>query len=396
MRPFEGRRVLVVVTGGIAAYKTAYLVRRLREADALVDVVLTPSAEKFVGRVTFEGLTGRPARTSLWERPLDHIELGREADLAVVAPATADFLSKMAVGGADTLATAALLAAACPVLICPAMNERMWEHPATRRNVETLLAFGVEMVGPDRGELAEGEIGIGRMSEPDDIMAVAGRMLERATLRERRIVVTAGPTRAPIDPVRYIGNRSSGHMGQALAASAWRRGAEVVLVSGPVARPHPYGVEVVEVETSDEMLEALGAALAGAHLLLMAAAVSDFVSTSSSSSKIKKDGGGLELGLVAGPDLLEETRGIREERGVLTLGFALETDTPVENGRAKLESKKMDFVAINEVGDPVAGFDVPTNRVTLLDRWGGLEEFPVLPKEEVADLLLDRVEARLD
>jgi phosphopantothenoylcysteine decarboxylase/phosphopantothenate--cysteine ligase len=221
-------------------------------------------------------------------------------------------------------------------------------------------------------------------------------MLEEATLRERRIVVTTGPTRAPIDPVRYIGNRSSGHMGQALAASAWRRGADVVLVSGPVARPHPYGVEVVEVETSDEMLEALSAALGSAHLLLMAAAVSDFVSPSPSSSKIKKDGGGLELGLVSGPDLLEETRGIREERGILTLGFALETDTPVENGRSKLESKKMDFVAINEVGDPAAGFDVPTNRVTLLDRWGGLEEFPVLSKEEVADRLLDRVEARLD
>jgi phosphopantothenoylcysteine decarboxylase/phosphopantothenate--cysteine ligase len=288
VRPFEGSRVLVVVTGGIAAYKTAHLVRRLHEAEALVDVVLTPSAEKFVGRVTFEGLTGRPARASLWERPLDHIELGREADLAIVAPATADFLSKMAAGGADTLAAATLLAAACPVLLCPAMNERMWEHPATRRNVETLLEFGLEMVGPDRGELAEGEIGIGRMSEPADIMAVAGRMLEQATLRELRIVVTAGPTRAPIDPVRYIGNRSSGHMGQALAASAWRRGAEVVLVSGPVVRPHPYGVEAVEVETSDEMLEALSAALGGAHLLLMAAAVSDFISPSTSSSKIKE------------------------------------------------------------------------------------------------------------
>ncbi len=383
------------MTGGIAAYKTAYLVRRLHEG-ALVDVLLTPSAERFVGRVTFEGITGRSARTSLWERPLDHIELGREADLAIVAPATADFLSKMAAGGADTLAAATLLAAACPVLLCPAMNERMWEHAATRRNVETLRDFGLEMVGPDRGELAEGEVGIGRMSEPADTIAVAGRMLEEATLRERRIVVTAGPTRAPIDPVRYIGNRSSGHMGQALAASAWRRGAEVVLVSGPVARPHPYGVEVVEVETSDEMLEALSAALGDAHLLLMAAAVSDFVLPSPRSSKIKKDGSGLELGLIAGPDLLEGTRGIREERGVLTLGFALETDTPVENGRSKLESKKMDFVAINEVGDPVAGFDVPTNRVTLLDRWGGQEEFPVLSKEEVADCLLDRVEARLD
>lgn len=396
MRPFEGRRVLVVVTGGIAAYKTAYLVRRLHEADAVVDVVLTPSAEKFVGRVTFEGLTGRPCRTSLWERPLDHIELGREADLAIVAPATADFLASMAGGRADSLAAATLLAAACPVLLCPAMNERMWEHPATRRNLKTLRGFGLEVIGPDRGELAEGEVGLGRMSEPAEIMAVAGRMLEEATLRDRRVVVTAGPTRAPIDPVRYIGNRSSGHMGQALAASAWRRGADVVLVSGPVARPQPYGVEVVEVETSDEMLEALAAALQSAHVLLMAAAVSDFVSRSPRAAKIKKDGKDFALDLVAGPDLLERTREIRQTRGILTLGFALETDRPVENGRSKLESKMMDFVAINVVGDPAAGFDVPTNRVTLLDRWGSLEELPVLPKEEVADRLLDRVEARLD
>lgn len=396
MRPFEGRRILLVVTGGIAAYKTAYLVRRLHEVGALVDVVLTRSAEKFVGKVTFEGLIGRPARTSLWEKPLDHIELGRDADLAVVAPATADFISKMSTGAADSLATATLLAASCPILLCPAMNERMWVHPATQGNVEKLREFGVEMIGPDHGALAEGEIGIGRMSETGDIMAVAGRMLESATLGGRSIVVTAGPTRAPIDAVRYIGNRSSGHMGQALAAAAWRRGAHVVLVSGPVARSHPYGVEVTEIETSHEMLEALVAALDSADVLLMAAAVSDYVSPSPSAAKMKKDAGGLELGLVTGPDLLEETRGIREKRGVLTLGFALESDAPIANGRAKLESKRMDFVAINEVGDPEAGFDVPTNRVTLLDRWGEVEELPVLAKEEVADRLLDRVEARLD
>ncbi len=396
MRPFDGRRILVIVTGGIAAYKTAYLVRRLREAGAVLDVVLTASAERFVGRATFEGLTGRPVGTSLWERPLDHITLGREAELAIVAPATADFLAVLATGRANGLAAATLLAAPCPVLLCPAMNTRMWQHPATRRNVEALRDFGHTMIGPAEGELAEGEVGIGRMSEPAEILAVAGRLLESQTLAGRTVVVTAGPTRAPIDPVRYIGNRSSGHMGHALAEAAWRRGADVVLVSGPTARNAPYGAIVVRAETSDQMLEALSSALEEAHVLLMAAAVSDFVASDPSASKIKKGDQKLALDLVIGPDLLVETADLRSRRGVVTLGFALETDSPLENGRAKLESKALDFVAVNEIGDPFAGFDVPTNRVTLLDRWGGSEEMPVLDKEEVADRLLDRIESRLD
>ena len=395
MRPFDGRRLLVVVTGGIAAYKTVYLVRRLLEAQAEVDVVLTASAEKFIGRATFEGLTGRRAGTSLWERPLDHIELGRRADLAIVAPATADFISALAVGRADTLAAATLLAAACPVLVCPAMNERMWSHPATVRNVEALRGFGLALVGPNRGELAEGEVGVGRMAEPDEILAVAGRLLEAPTLRERTVVVTAGPTRAPLDPVRYVGNRSSGRMGQALAASAWRRGADVVLVSGPAKHPPPYGVRVTEVETSQQMLEVLRVELEGSQLLLMAAAVSDYVLPEPRASKIKKTESTLELSLEQGPDLLLETRDLRAARGIVTLGFALETERALEHGQAKLESKGLDFVAINEVGDPFAGFDVPTNRVTLLDRWGTCEELPALPKEEVADRLLDRIERRL-
>jgi len=396
VRPFDDRHVLVVVTGGIAAYKTAYLVRRLREAGAVVDVVLTRSAERFVGRATFEGLTGRPIGTSLWERPLDHIDLGRQAGVVIVAPATADFLAKLATGQADSLAAATLLAAPCPVLLCPAMNQRMWKHPATQRNVDTLREFGLWMVGPDVGQLAEGEIGIGRMSEPVEILAVAGRLLEEQSLNGRKVVVTAGPTRAPIDPVRYVGNRASGHMGQALAASAWRRGASVTLVSGPSARAHPHGPRVIEVDTAEEMLDALREALEEADLLLMAAAVSDFRVPSPSDSKIKKTGGGLELHLVAGPDLLKETRAARDRRGIVTLGFALETDTPVANGMEKLTSKGVDFMAVNEVGDPEAGFEVPTNRITLLDRWGEVEELPVLPKEEVADRLLDRIEARLD
>lgn len=396
MRPFDGRRVLLVVTGGIAAYKSAILARRLVEAGAVVDALLTRGAQQFIGRVTFEGLTGRPAHTSLWERPLAHLALGRGADVAVVAPATADFLSRMAVGAADELGTATLLAADCPVVVCPAMNTRMWEHPATARNVATLRERGVVVVGPAHGELAEGEVGMGRMSEPEEIVEALGRLLEPASpLAGRKVVVTAGPTRAAVDPVRYIGNRSSGRMGFALAASAWRRGAEVTLIAGPGAAPRPRGVPAVEVETAEEMLAALRRALEGANLLLMAAAVADFAVERPADRKIKKaDRDALELRLVRGPDLLAETA--REREGCLTLGFALETEDALERGRRKLEEKGLDFVAINEAGRPDAGFEVATNRVTLVDRWGDVEALPLLPKAEVADRLLDRIEERLE
>lgn len=396
MRPFEGRRILLVVAGGIAAYKSAYLVRRLREAGAAVDVLLTRGAHRFIGRTTFEGLTGRPVHHDQWERPLAHLELGRGAGAAVVAPATAELLSRLARGAADDLATTTLLAADCPVLVCPAMNTRMWEHPATRRNMEALRGFGYHEVGPACGELAEGEMGTGRMAEPEEILAVLGRLLERpGPLRGRKVVVTAGPTRAPLDPVRYIGNRSSGRMGFALAASAWRRGAEVALIAGPGRAPRPYGPRAVEVETAEEMLEALRRELPHAAALLMAAAVGDFEPESPSDRKIRRaETPTLDVRLKRGPDLLAETLGLRREAGLLTLGFALESEGAVESGKKKLESKELDFIAVNEVG-PRSGFDVETNRVTLLDRWGDVEELPLLTKEEVADRLLDRLEERL-
>ncbi len=394
MRPFDSKRVLLVVSGGIAAYKSAYLARRLVEAGAAVDVVLTAGAQHFVGATTFEGVTGRPVHADIWTRPMSHLDLGLEADVAVVAPATADLVSRLAAGAAGDLATATLLAADCPVLVCPAMNTRMWEHPATRHNVASLLEFGYGLVGPAHGPLAEGEVGLGRMAEPEEIVAAIGRILEPdSRLAGVKVVVTAGPTRAPLDPVRFVCNRSSGRMGFALGAAAWRRGAEVTVISGPGHAPRPLGVRVHEVQTAQEMLAALEEELADAQVLLMAAAVGDFQAETVATSKIKKDeAGSLSLTLQAAPDLLRETMAVRRERGILSLGFALETESAVENGKKKLEAKGLDLIAINDATDPNAGFEVETNRVTLLDRWGNVEELPLLLKEELADRLLDRVE----
>ncbi|MFQ5677892.1 MAG: bifunctional phosphopantothenoylcysteine decarboxylase/phosphopantothenate--cysteine ligase CoaBC [Gemmatimonadota bacterium] len=397
MRPYDDRRVLVVVAGSIAAYKSAYLVRRLAEAGAKVDVLLTRSAQRFIGKTTFEGLTGRPAHDDLWERPMLHLELGRRAEAAVVAPATAELLSRLARGAADELASATLLAAACPVLVCPAMNVRMWANPATQHNVALLRQFGHGVLGPVHGELAEGEIGLGRMVEPEEILAAVGRLLEPVgLLRGRKVVVTAGPTRAAVDPIRYLGNRSSGRMGFALADSAWRRGAEVTVIAGPGSAPAPYGPRVRRVESSEEMLGALREELEGAAVLLMAAAVGDYVPEKVEEEKIKKERAeSLVLALRQGPDLLRETLDLRRRSGILTLAFALETEDALENGRRKLESKGVDFLAVNEARPPESGFETATNRVTLLDRWGAVEELPLLSKAEVADRLLDRLEEHL-
>ena len=242
MRPFDGRRVLLVVSGGIAAYKSAILARRLIEAGAGVEVILTASAERFIGRVTFEGITGRPVHASLWDRPMAHLDLGLEANAIVVAPATANLISRLAAGAADDLATTAVLAARAPVIVCPAMNTRMWEHPITQANVARLAGAGYEIAGPADGPLAEGESGPGRLLEPEEILPRIGRALETATgLRGRKVVATAGPTRAALDPVRFISNRSSGRMGYALAEAAWRRGGDVTLISGPGRLPRPPG-----------------------------------------------------------------------------------------------------------------------------------------------------------
>ncbi len=396
MRPFDGRRVLLVVSGGIAAYKSAFLCRRLLEAGASADVILTESAERFIGAVTFEGITGRPVHRNLWDTPMAHLELGKAADAIVVAPATANLISEMAAGGAKDLATATLLAASCPVVVCPAMNTRMWEHPATQRNVARLVEFGHTVVGPDSGPLAEGETGPGRLSEPEAIMAAMGRVIEpNARFGGLKIVATAGPTRAPLDPIRFLSNRSSGRMGYALAAAAWRRGGEVTLISGPGSTPRPIGPRLVEVETAREMLEALETELSDAHILLMAAAVGDF-ETDPQTSKIKKDGAsGLELALRNGPDLLGETRELRRQRGIFTLGFALETENALDHGREKLARKGMQLIAVNMANEAEAGLEVETNRISLIDETGAVEEFSLAHKTELADRLLDRIESSI-
>lgn len=330
-----------------------------------------------------------------------HLDLGRDADVVVVAPATADFLSRMAAGRADDLASTAVLAADAPVLAAPAMNTRMWENPATRENVDRLRERGVRIVGPDDGELAEGEVGPGRMVEPRSILAEAGRLAARSAgetgaLEGRTVVVTAGPTRAHVDPVRFLTNRSSGRMGHAVAAAAWTRGAEVALISGPTSVAAPHGPRLSRVETAEEMLEALRRDLEGCSALVMSAAVSDFRPAATRESKIKRgDRDRLELELERGPDLLAETRRQREDGDVLTVGFALETDEPVENARRKLDEKGVQMLALNEVGQ-ATGFDAPTNRVTLLEDDGSEEEWPLLPKAEVGRRLVRRLEERLE
>ena len=395
MRPFDGRRVLLVVSGGIAAYKTAILTRRLIEAGAGVEVILTAAAERFIGRVTFEGITGRPAHASLWDRPMAHLDLGLEADVVVVAPATAHLISRLAAGAADDLAATAVLASRAPVIVCPAMNTRMWEHPITQANVARLVDAGYGIAGPADGPLAEGESGPGRLLEPEEILSRIGRALETDTgLCGRKVVATAGPTRAALDPVRFISNRSSGRMGFALAEAAWRRGADVTLISGPARLPRPQGPDVVEVETAGEMLAALETALTDADILLMAAAVGDFEPTRAADSKIRK-ADGFDLALRAGPDLLRETRAFRERKGIFTLGFALETEDLPARGREKLERKGMHLVAVNSAVEPGAGFESETNRITLIDRNGTVEELPLAKKTELADELLDRVEASI-
>jgi len=394
VRPFAQRRVLLGVTGGIASYKSATLARQLTQAGAEVDVVLSRAAGEFIGAITFEALTGRPVHTALLAagHALDHIRLARAAHVIVVAPATADFLARAAHGHADDLLTAALLAADAPVLLVPAMNDRMWAHGQTTRNVARLRELGYRVLDPDVGALAAGEgIGPGRMPEPETILAHVGRVLDGdGVLRGRRVVVTAGATREPIDPVRFLSNHSSGRMGVALAAAAWRRGADVTLVAGPLQVEAPVGARVVPVETTAEMADAVRAALADADVLIMAAAPADFRPVDVAAQKIKKIGAPTSIALAPTEDILLGTSG---ERGrAVVVGFALETESILANGRAKLRTKGLDLIVINDATEAGAGFGVDTNRVTLLAGDGEPEALPLMSKADVADAILDRVE----
>ncbi len=395
MRPYTGTRVLLGITGGIASYKAAWLARLLAKAGADVDVIMTPAATEFVGAITFEALTGRPVHTSLFDagRALEHINLARGASAMVVAPATADFLARAATGQANDLLTATLLAATAPVLFVPAMNDHMWANRQTQRNVAHLRDLGYNVLDPDEGMLAAGEgAGPGRMPEPETIFAHVGRVLEpKSPLQGKRVLVTAGPTREAIDPVRFISNRSSGKMGVALAAAAWRRGATVSLVAGPLSLTPPTGVAHTPVQSADEMAVAVEQGLHTADVLVMAAAPADFKPAAVAAQKIKKDSAPRAIELTPTPDILLSTKSVRR-RGAIVVGFALETEDAVAGGRRKLDAKDLDMIVVNDARERGAGFEVDTNRVTLLARGKDDERLPLMTKDDVADAILDRVE----
>jgi phosphopantothenoylcysteine decarboxylase / phosphopantothenate---cysteine ligase len=397
MRPYDGRRILLGVSGGIAAYKAGLLARLLTHAGAQVDVVMTRAATEFIGPITFEGLTGRAVHADIFApgRALHHIHLAREADAVIVAPATADFMARAAQGRGDDLLAACLLATEAPVLFVPAMNDRMWAHPQTQLNAAHLREIGYEVLEPDEGMLAAGEgTGPGRMPEPETIFAHVGRLLDSGGLAGRSVLVTAGPTREPLDPVRFISNRSSGKMGVALAAAAWRRGARVTLVAGPLELPPPIGATLIPVETTEEMAEAVERALGATDALIMAAAPADFRPVQAAEHKIKKSSSPRALELTGTRDILATTAPCRRA-GAVVVGFALETENLLDNARGKLEAKGLDLIVANSAVEEGSGFGSDTNRVTIIARDGVPEALSLRPKSEVADAILDRVEALL-
>jgi phosphopantothenoylcysteine decarboxylase/phosphopantothenate--cysteine ligase len=395
----SARRILLVIGGGIAAYKALDLIRRLRERSLTVGCILTAAAQEFITPLAAGALAGERAFTDLFDAATEfdvgHVRLARETDLIVVAPATADLMAKMAGGLAGDLASAVLLATDRPVLIAPAMNPHMWAHPATRRNLARLIDDGIAVVGPNAGEMAEaGEAGTGRMAEPLEIVAAALPFLANAgngrSLAGRRVVVTSGPTHEPIDPVRYIANRSSGKQGHAIAAAAAAAGADVTLVSGPVNVPDPVGVKIVKIETAQDMLAAVTKALP-ADVAIFAAAVADWRVAKPNAGKIKKQAGGTpELGLVENPDILASIAHRTSGRPRLVVGFAAETDHIIAHAKAKLARKGCDWIVANDVsaGSGVMGGD--RNTVHLVTT-GGVESWPPQSKDEVARALIARI-----
>lgn len=399
-RPLEGQRLLLCVGGGIAAYKSLELVRRLRDAGAQVQVAMTAGAQQFVTPLSFQALSGNPTRTTLWddgaEQAMGHIELARWADRIVIAPATADLLARLAHGHADDLVTTLCLATTAPLTVCPAMNHRMWLHPATQANMAVLRERGVQVIGPEDGPLAEGESGPGRVSEaPAIIAALAANLATPGRLDGLRVLISAGPTYEDLDPVRYVGNRSSGKMGYALAAAAARQGAQVTLVSGPVQLPVPAGVTRIDVRSAAQMREAVLAALP-ADIYIGAAAVADYTPRQVSPQKLKKtaDSQILTLELVRTPDILAEVAAQRQALK-LVVGFAAETHDVEKYARGKLVAKQLDLIIANQVGIAGGGFESDQNAA--IAYWdGGQREFPGTAKTRLAEQLLDLIAERLD
>ena len=400
-----GQRILLCVGGGIAAYKSLELVRRLREAGAEVQVAMTAGAQQFVTPLSFQALSGQPVRTTLWdsaaEQAMGHLELARWADRVLVAPATADLLARLAHGLADDLVTTLCLATEAPLSVAPAMNHRMWRHPATAANVALLTGRGVQVIGPDDGPLAEGDSGPGRLREPEAIVAVLAAAAApepppaEGLLQGLKVVVSAGPTYEDLDPVRYLGNRSSGKMGFAVAAAAARQGAQVVLVAGPVHLGTPPGVQRVDVRSAAQMRQAVAAALP-ADVYIGAAAVADYTPRTYSSNKIKKTGAGqaLAVDLVRTVDILAEVADRADAGLKLVVGFAAETDNVAEYARQKLVAKRLDLIVANRVGVAGSGFESDDNAMTAY--WpGGERDFPPAPKLALAEGLVELVAQRL-
>jgi len=385
------KTIVLGITGGIAAYKAADLASKLTQAGTRVEVIMTEAATKLIAPLTLHTLTRTKVVVDMFTAPLEyevtHVSIAEAADVVVIVPATANTIAKIAAGIADNMLTTVVLATRAPVIIAPAMNVNMWQNSVTQENIARLKARGFVIVDPAYGRLASGKMGRGRLAEVETIIGTIKQVLGRkGDLAGKRIVVTAGGTQEPIDPVRHIGNRSSGKMGYAVAEAARDRGATVTLISAPASLPEPVGIEVINVQTASQMKEAVAKAVAKADALIMAAAVADYQPRAVSKAKIKKDAPSLTLELVRTPDILTEVKG-----NFVKVGFAAESENLVKNARGKLEKKQLDLMVANDITATDSGFGADTNKVTIIDRDGKAEELPLLTKREVAEKILDKV-----
>ena len=390
-----GKTIVLGISGSVAAYKAADIASKLVQAGAKVEVVMTEPATRFITPLTLRSITHGAVVTDVFDRTsqhaVGHVVLGEAADVVVIAPATASIIAELAAGMANDMVTLTVLATKAPIILAPAMNVNMFENPATQENLAKLKARGFIIVSPERGRLASGKVGWGRLADIDKIIGVITQVLTKSgDLKGKRMVVTAGGTQEPIDPVRHVGNPSSGKMGYALAEAARDRGAKVTLVTAPTSLPDPSGVEIVYIKTATEMKAAVTRAVARADALIMAAAVSDYQPRTTAKQKIKKDTPSLTLELVRTPDTLAEVRG-----KFLRVGFAAESEDFVANAKKKLENKQLDLIVTNDITDKESGFGVDTNKVTIISRDGKTEKLPLMSKREVADKILDRVAGML-
>ncbi len=387
----SGKTIVLGITGSIAAYKAADIASKLAQAGARVEVVMTESATRFITPLALRSITNRPVVTSMWEMAsefsIEHVALAEAADLVAIAPATADTIAKLACGLADDMLTCTVLATRAPVILAPAMNDNMLNNPVTQENLAKLKTRGFIIVGPEYGRLASGKMGAGRLADVEKIIGAIKQVLGKSgDLAGKTIVVTAGGTREAIDPVRFVGNRSSGKMGYALAEAARDRGAEVKLITATTSLPKSAGAEVIPVETALQMKQAVADATKDADVLIMAAAVADYMPETAAETKIKKESPSLTLKLVRTPDILAEAKG-----NFVKVGFAAESEDLVANARKKLKEKGLDLIVANDITDKDSSFGADTNKVTIIDRDGKVEDLPLMSKREVADKILDRV-----